>query len=806
MRMLFFKTAWRNLKRYKFNTAINTGGLVLGFTIGLAVLGVVIYMLGFDKFHKKGDRLYQVYNVVHEAAGDRYNTTFGYPAGPAYQKNLASVAAMSRYLEGPGNVRYNNREYTLHVLMVDTGFASMFDFSTKSGDLHHSLQQVNGLAITASTAKKLFGNEPAMGKKILLSNGEDMQEHVVTAVLEDVPSQSSIQFGALARIENMANYPALKDLWDNQHHRVFVMLRPGVSREAAEAQFRSFNRQARAETYASLQQQKAIKDKNGDEFATLLQPVPGLHFAKKLYGHALSYGELLIMAAVGMMIILIACFNFININLAQAFLRSKEIGVRKCLGAGQGSLVSQLWAESFLVCAIAFLVSLGGLYLLIGQLQAGGMLPEKLGRTFLHPAFIAGSFGLLLLVSLIAGGYPSWVMARFQVVDSLKGKIHQTGKHRLRNGLMVFQFVIACIMICCTLVVYNQFVYLQAADMGMDRTYVISVPVQNAKNGRAIAGKLRQRLANEPGVLSVTGSSVNIGRGRDGGVSRSRSSFDFDGKQVTTDVVEADYDYAKTLGLTLLDGRDLDATYGADTNYTVLLSASAAKQFGDGSLIGRSLLVDSASPRWNVAGVFKDFHLYSMREEAAPLTVILDPKADIDYCLVKTTDRRAKQTMAAVEREMKILEPDADFKGSFIEENIQKWYVQEKSMSQLLSVAALLAIVLSCTGLLAMVMQVTRQRIKEIGIRKVLGAGVWQISWLVSVSFLQLVLIAIVIALPVSWWLMHSWLQKFPFRMNLTIWHFLLVAFAAIAIATITIAYNTLRAAMQNPVKSIRTD
>ncbi|MCA0397738.1 MAG: ABC transporter permease [Bacteroidetes bacterium] len=806
MNALFFKTAWRNLKRYKFNTAINTGGLVLGFTIGLAVLGVVIYMLGFDKFHKNGDRLYEVYDLVHTANGDQYSTTFAYPAGPAYQKNISSVAAMSRYLEGAGNARYNNKEYNLHVLLVDTGFASMFDYKTKAGNLHNSLQQVNGLALTASTAKKIFGNDNAIGKNILLSDGENMQSHIVTAILEDPPQQSSLQFGALARIETVAGYANLKDNWNHQNHQVFVMLRPGVDQKTAEAQFRRFNKSDRAETYHSLQEQKALKDKNGDEFVTLLQPVPQLHFAKKLNPGALSYSELLIVAAIGMMIILIACFNFININLAQAFLRSKEIGVRKCLGAGQANLVSQLWVESFIVCAIAFLFSLLGLYFLIDQLQANGMLTEKLGRAFLHPAFIAGSVGLLLLVSLIAGGYPSWVMARFEVVDSLKGKILQSGKHRLRNGLMVFQFVIACIMISCTMVVYNQFQYLQSADMGMDRSYVISVPLQNGKNGKSTVTKLRQRLANEPGVISVTGSSVNVGRGRDGGSSRSRSAFGFEGKQINTDMVEADYDYAKTLGLTLLAGRDLETGYGVDTNYTVLMSASAAKQFGGESVVGRSLLVDSAQPRWQVAGVFKDFHLYSMHEEAAPLTVILDPQATIDYALVKTSDQRAKQTMAAVEKEMKILEPDADFKGSFIEENIQKWYVQEKTMSQLFSIAALLAIVLSCTGLLAMVMQVTRQRMKEIGIRKVLGAGVWQLSWLVSVSFLKLVTIAIIIALPISWMMMHNWLQKFPFRINLTVWQFLVVAMVALVIAAVTMAFNTFKAAMQNPVNSIRTD
>lgn len=806
MRVFSFKTAWRNLVRHKTNTIINTGGLILGFIVGLAVMAAVIYQLQFDKFHVKGDRLFAVYNVYQKSSGVEYGNSFGYPAGPTFQKEISAVESMSRFLSGSSNIRYNNHELNLSVMLVDTGFAEMFSFPAKQGDLRASLQQMNGLAITETAAKKLFGNEPAIGKKLLLLDGEKYQEHIVTALLQDPPAQSSVRFQALARIETRAEYPQQKDNWNFQTQLLFIMLKKDAPQATAEAQLRAFNHRTKAESFESLKKEGALKDKNGDEFATLLQPVKSLHFASKIDGHSTSYAELMVLAGVGLMIILIACFNFININLAQAFLRTREIGVRKCLGAGKFSLIAQLWSESFLVCGIAFLLSTVGLYFLIDQLQANGKFNIGMGKIFWSPAFLIASLLLLILVSLIAGGYPSWIMSRFQVVESLKGKINQQGKHRLRNGLIIFQFVIACIMISCTLVVYRQFQHLQSADLGINQDYVISVPLQNGKNGRDIIHKVRQRLANHPGIKSISGSSINIGRGRDRSTAKSSVGFDFEGKQISTNISHTDYDYAKTLGITLLEGRDFDASYGNDTNCNVLLSESVARQFAGKAVVGASLLVDSSGPRWNVIGVFKDFHLYSMREETEPLTLIMDPKAGLSYCLVKTTPQQGKQTMLALEKTMKEVEPDAEFRGSFIQENIQNWYVEEKTMSQLFTLAAVLAILLSCTGLLAMVMQVTRQRVKEIGIRKVLGAGVAQISWLVSVSFLKLVLISILIALPLAWLAMHSWLEKFPYRIALSFWTFAAVAFLAMFIAAATIAFNTIKAARQNPVKSIRTE
>jgi ABC-type antimicrobial peptide transport system permease subunit len=371
---------------------------------------------------------------------------------------------------------------------------------------------------------------------------------------------------------------------------------------------------------------------------------------------------------------------------------------------------------------------------------------------------------------------------------------------------MVMQFVIACIMISCTFIIYKQFKYLQQADMGLDKDYIISVPIHKADKGRELTEKLRTRLASNPSILSITGSNINVGIGNDRSSSKSTSGFDYKGKSITTNIASVDYDYLKTFGVKMIEGRAFDKSYGTDTSYNVIVSESVAKQFGEKELIGQQILVDSAAPSWHVIGIFLDFHLYSLHEEIAPLTLIMDKSGSLNYCFIKTSSQNMLGAMEAVKKEMALLEPGQEFTGSFLNENINKWYEQERMMSILFSIAAAISIVLSCMGLLAMVLLIIQQRVKEIGVRKVLGASVQNISLLISKDFLVLVLIAVLIATPLAWLGMSKWLQSFPYRIEIEWWMFAIVALAALVISLMTISVNTIRAAMQNPVKSLRTE
>jgi putative ABC transport system permease protein len=698
------------------------------------------------------------------------------------------------------------KELDVPVMLVDEDFLSMFTFPIVKGNKNNPLKNLTDIVITENSAKKIFGNEDPIGKTIKASAGNGLQQMTVVAVVKDFPLSSTIKFDALARIENKNDYAANKNNWNNQHHPVYIQLKEGTTQQQAETQLQNINKKYLPDWYTNLEKEGAKKDKNGNVFATQLMSFSELHFAPKINRSAISKGQIYTVLSVGLFIILIACFNFININLANAFTRSREIGIRKCLGAAKEKLFAQLWGESFLVCFISFLLSLVLVNVFIQVVNNITEINMPLTTMMWQPSFLLMAVCLLLLVSLIAGGYPSWIMARFKVVETLKGKVSLKQKSFLRNALIVMQFIIACVMISCTLIIYKQFTYLQQADMGINKDYIISVPLYKAEKGRDIIAKLRTKLAANPSIISITGSSINVGFGKDKSSSKSSSGFDYKDKKITTNIASIDYDYLKTFGLKTIEGRDFDATFGTDTLYNVIVSESVAKQFNEKELIGQQILVDSASPRWNIIGIFPDFHLYSMHEEIEPLTLTMTRSAGLNYCFIKVSSQNALQTMETIKSEMALLEPGKEFKGSFVDENVRNWYQQERLMSILFSIAAGIAITLSCMGLLAMVLLMIQQRVKEIGVRKVLGASVQNISILISKDFLLLVFIAVLIATPIAWLAMNQWLKDFPYRIAIHWWMFVLVAIVALIIALLTISINTIRAAVQNPVKSLRTE
>lgn len=800
------KTAWRSLFKNKFHTTINIFGMLTGFTVGLVLLLMVYSQFGFDSFHQHKDRIYQLYNEFYSAKDKTdLGTSFGFPAASVYKAENPAVEKATRFLYGGDNARINEKEVSLPVYLVDEDFLSIFTFPVVAGNTTSPLKETTDIVLTETAAKNTFGTVNAVGKTISSKAGGDWHTLTVTAVVKDFPVNSTIKFDALARTELSTSFARDKDNWNNQHHPVFVLLKKNVTEQQALQQFSFVNRKFLADWMDGVKKGGGVADKNGDYFATKMEPLLNLHFSK-VTGGPVQKPQLYTLLAIGLLIILIACFNFININLATVFTRSREIAVRKCLGAGTQNLFAQLWSESFLICLIAFIASLLLVNTTVNYIGRFGVRIFSGTETVWQPGFLLIAIGLLAVVSLIAGGYPSWVMTRLRVTETLKGKLKMNRKSVLRNALIILQFTIACIMISSTYVIYTQFRHLQNADMGINKDYVISVPLFNVENGRANVERLRQRLYANPGVLSVTGSNINIGMGKDNSQSKSTTGFEYKGKSVSVNMASVDYDYLKTLGLKPIEGRDFEKSRDDDSAYHILLSATAAQQFGEKNMAGMTIITDSTMPAWHIAGVFPDFHLYSLHEERQPLALVLSKNDVIRYCFIKVNPAHALDVMDAVKAEMAVIEPGRDFKGSFIDENINNWYKAEKIMSVMFGVAAVVAIVLSCLGLLAMVLLVVQQRVKEIGVRKVLGAGVQQISFLISREFILLVGIAICIATPISWLLMHQWLEDFPYRVILHWWMFAAVAITAFVITIITIGFNTIKAALQNPVKSLRTE
>ena len=802
----YFKIAWRNLFRNKLHTSINIGGLIIGFTIGITILAIVYDQFNYDHFNKNRKKIYQAYQVFNNPDGEEIANSFGYAQAPVYKAEAAAIEKTTRFVDGGNHIEYNGIDKQIPVALVDEDFLSMFSFTILKGNHAAPLKNLSDAVVTEEAAKKLFGNEDPIGKTIKATVGDKMQLLVVSALVQNITG-SSINFQVLARIENRANYATAKLNWGDRSPVMYVQLKVGASRQQAEMQLKEIDKKYVPGWYTDMVKKGARPDKYGDLFATRLLPLDEVHFSTRVNGHhATSYLQMITMMTVGLFIIFIACFNFVNINLANAFTRSREIGVRKCLGAAKGRLFAQLWSESFLVCAIAFICSLVLVNVLLHAINGLDPLRNALLNEIWKTGFMISAVLLLLFVSLIAGGYPSWLMIRFKVVESLKGRISMKRKSGLRSSLITMQFVIACIMISCTYIIYQQYQYLQNADLGINKAYVISVPLHQPDKGREIIEKLRLRLASNPHIISITGSNINMGRGSDHRTVKSSTDFSYKERQIHSNFASIDYDYLKTFGLKPIEGRDFDKSFGSDTSQNIIISESVAKQFKENNLIGKFIGADSSFRGWRVVGIFPDFHLYSMEEELEPLSLTLDPKAALNYCFIKTTSQNPVAAMAAVKKEMSVLEPGQEFTGTFVDENISNWYQTEKSMSVLFSIAAGVAILLSCSGLLAMVLLVIQQRIKEIGVRKVLGASAKNISLLISRDFLRLVGLAILIATPISWFAMYKWLEDFPYRIQMQVWMFALVGFAALFIALLTISTNTIRAAMQNPVISLRSE
>ena len=793
----YLKIAWRNLFKNKLHTLINTGGLVIGFTIGLTILLVVYSQYRFDAFHINGNRIYQAYQVTkHQDRDEELTNAFGYGEATVYKKEAPAIEKITRITDGGNHVEYNGKELVMPVTMADQDFFDMFSFDIVKGARANPLQNLTDAVLTEDAAKRIFGNADPIGKTINASAGDRQKTFTITAVVKTM-QLSSIQFELLTRIEARSNYASAAANWTDRAPAMYIELKEGARPQIAETQLKTLDA-------------KYVPDWFSDPriaITTHLLPLKEVHFSARVNGHrAVSGIQLLTVAMVGLFIIFIACFNFVNINLATAFTRIKEIGVRKSMGAASWKLFIQFWGESLLVCCLSFSISLSLVNILLHSVQAFEPLRAALTPLLWQPGFLLLAACLLFMVSLLAGGYPSWIMTRFKVTETLKGKVSMKTKSGLRGSLMVVQFVIACVMISATWIIYRQFQYLQNADLGINKDNIISVRLNKPETGRKTIEKLRSRLASNPDILTISGSDINIGKGPDRRTSKTSSNIGYDGKNISFNVAAVDYDYLKTIGVKMLEGRDFDQSFGTDTMNNVLVSESVARQINEKNIIGKTIGADSSFHGFTIVGVFPDFHLYTMEEKLEPLMLTMSPYSQLLYVFIKTNGQHPLKAMEAIRKEMAALEPGQDFNASFVNENIQNWYQQEKIMAILFSIAAMVAIILSCSGLLAMVLLIIRQRVKEIGVRKVLGASVQNIAVLISKDFLVLVLIAVAIATPLSWLMMNKWLQAFPYRTSIQAWMYIVVAIVAMLIALLTIGYSTVRAGRQNPVKSLRTE
>ncbi len=799
----YLKIAWRNLKKDKIFSLLNITGLSIAFGAAILLSMAAFFDLSYDNFHKNIDTTYQVYATDQTAKGTEVSTSNGIPFADALKTEVPGVAKISRYLEEDVLVTYGNKELNMNATYVDNDFFSIFTFPAKKGNLKDVLKDKSTVVITQKNAEILFGKEDAIGKIItLMINGKE-HPFTVGTVLKNIVAQSSIDFDIALRFENHSEYEKLKDQWNSRNHEIYLQLQSGISAKQFEKSTITFNELHFKKDIEDNKRDGAIANANGLYKELHLLPFKDVHFTsfgKGLANTSRTYPYLIL--GIAFLILFIACVNFINMSIAKSAQRLKEIGMRKTLGAQKTQLFFQFWSESLVVFFASMAIGVGFSKLFMNDFKS--LFRTQVSFSNITPTVLFGFLVAMLLITLLVGGYPAIVMSKLKTIQALQGKLEKSGKNRVRDLLIILQFSIAIILISSTLILRSQLNYMRTKDLGFNKKQVIAFPLNGKKNSYQVVQLLRDALQSNPNILSVTAADNILGLGKDGNGFSSVLGFDYKGRGVKTNMLVVDYDYIKTLDIPLIKGRSFNREYATDS-LSVVINEAMAKELGEKDPLTAQLMINDSVPH-AVIGVIKDYNFQQLNKKIEPITLFMNTDWNVYYAYVKIAPTNIAQSFAAIKNVWNTLEPNAEFMGSFLDENVDRTFRREKIMTKMITSGSIIAILLSCIGLFAISLLVVAQRTKEIGIRKVVGASIASITFILTKDFLKLILLAFLIASPIAWWLMSKWLQEYAYKIDLSIWFFVGAGALAILIALLTISTKTIKAAIQNPVKSLRTE
>jgi len=788
----YFKTAWRNLIRNKAFSVINISGLALGLTCSLLIVLWIHDERSVDGFHKNGKLLYQVYERNYYDG----KVEASYPTQGLLAEELKKVIPEVQYASGfeyasaPGTFNTfeaNNKVNKMGGLYAGTDFFSMFSYPLLQGTPQTALNSPGGIAISKKMAENFFGStEKAIGQLIRFENKDELK---ITAVFENIPANSSQQFDFLRTWHDFVKDNDWVHNWGNTDPSTFVQLRKDADRLKVEAKIKDF-------IYRYQQKDNSFRT----ELAIQPYPEKYLHSSLKngyVDGGRIEYVNLFLIVAV--FILFIACINFMNLATAQSAKRAKEVGLRKVVGAARFSLIKQFIGEALLLTLFSIVIAI---VLSATLLPAFNSLTGKqLTIPFTQPLFWIAMATLMIITGFVSGSYPALFLSSLNPVKVLKSSLKfGSGNIFLRRGLVVFQFTLSIILIVGMIVTYRQMDYIQSKNLGYDRDDLLYIPIEGELGNRYEVFK--QRATEIPGV-------VNISKMRNSPtvIEHHTGSISWPGKDPNLTVSFADavvgYDFVVTMRLQLKEGRDFSKEFGTDS-VGYMLNETAVNKIGFTNPIGETVVWGKHPGK--VIGVIKDFHFSSMHQSIEPLILRLDENWGWGTILVRMKTGSTKQVLAGLEKLCAAMNPKFPFTWQFSDNEFSKLYKSEAIVSRLSNYFAFLAILISCLGLFGLATFTAAQRTKEIGIRKVLGASVPQIVAMLSGSFMKLVVIAMLIAFPVARYFMNKWLDNFAYKVHFAWIIFLIAGSVALLIALLTVSYQAIKAAVVNPVKSLRTE
>lgn len=814
----YFKIAWRNLLKNKTATAINVFGLTVGLAACMLIVIYIVHENSYDRHFKNNEQIHLVGTTFIREGKETNNAGTPYVIGETMQLEFPEVQAntklLSIFTEDKTLMRYTPEKgapqifYEPHGYIADSTFFNMFSYEFAEGNPVVALNNPKSIVLSEEIAKKIFGNQSALNKNITVASnltGGDVV-FTVTGVFKESSKPSHIDARFFLSFKGGAMEEYVKrqgaNFVNNNMFITYVSLKPGADVNQLQAKFPAFMKK-----YADADLKAAGFGKK--QFMVELKDI---HLKSGIEQTATASGNLTylyILISIAVFILLIACINFMNLATARSSKRSAEVGVRKVLGAEKSALIKQFLGESLLMTVIAFLLSVTLTKLLVPVFA--DISGKPLSFSFTSDVLLIAAFFLLAIITgLIAGSYPAFYLSSFKPIKVLKGKISNTlAAVALRKGLVVFQFVVSVALIIATVVIEKQMKYLRNQDLGFDKQQQIIIPLRSETAKNAYPA-LKNEISRSKDVESI-GASVyypGIFNAEDNNFYRQGQDPSL-AKRTRTNRI--DDNFLQTLNIKLKAGRLFSSKFTADTGRNIIINEKAVSEIGFASAeksIGEKLLFQFRGETldYTIVGVVKDFHFEDLQQPITPFAFTLNESPNYNYLIVHGNGNNMKETIAAVEKSWKGAVVNEPFEYSFLDADFQKNYEAQERLSSIVTYFTIIAIIICCLGLFALAAFSAEQRIKEIGIRKVLGASTAGIVTLLSKDFLKLVIIATLIASPIAWYAMDKWLQNFAYRTNISWVVFAITIIAAVSIALITISFQAIKAAIENPIRSLRTE
>lgn len=791
----YIKTAWRSLLGNKLTTGLSLFGLVLGVACFLLLATYILNELRYDSFHEKADRIVFVNFNYQSSADDDAEHSQSTPTAvvPVAKREFSEVIDGARlYTFDNREIVVGNQKFTEKKMAIaDASFFNIFNFEFIEGNAAYALSEPNDVVLTKSTSLKYFGNASALGKLITIKE----ESWKVTGVIEDIPSFSTIQFDLLGSYSSSAR--SKTESWNSANDWSFLLLKDASQKS---------NLEKKLNTYIKTQFKDAFA--SGYKIWIGLETLTDVHLRSKIgSGKELTY--LYIFSVIAILLLLIACVNFANLMTAKASIRMKEIGIRKTLGAARKNLIFQFMTESAIITGLSIVI---GLLLAILLLPVfGKVAATEIGtRTWNLSYFIVLIVSLFILVTFISGAWPAFVLSKFKPVSALKGKNIPLGKTvLLRKLLVVFQFTVSIGFIMATLVAQKQLYFIQHTDTGLDRSSIVMLDGAGVPSDQLDAFK---NLMLENDAITAITASYDSPVDIKGGYSISVGN-NSEEEAMSVTAIPVDTDFISTMGIKILNGSNFTAADEKmvkveavdERQYTFMLNEKAVENLG---LTPETAIGQPASVYGRhgfIKGVLKDFNFTTLHEEIEPVVIF----AEYNYfgkILIKTSGSNTAAALSQIQKTWKTIYPDKTLDYTFLDDEYSMLYQSEKRTTTILNIFSAITIMVSCLGLFGLAVFTATQRKKEIGVRKVLGASVTQVMTLLSKDFLKLVLIAILVAAPLAWYAMDLWLQNFAFKVDMPYGLFFIAGAIGLFIAFVTVSFQAIKAAIANPVKSLRTE